>query len=150
VTEKAQRTESSRSPRLEAARAFAVDAARLAAATRCHNVVTLDVTDLSPVTDFFVIASGTSARQMRTVIDEIEEMGEGHGYRPMSRSGYEGESWIVLDFVDVIVHVFNDEARHFYDLENLWGDAKRVEWQTAEAANASALGHGAEQGVRPA
>jgi ribosome-associated protein len=123
---------------LEAARAFAVDAARLAANTRCHNVVTLDVTDLSPVTDFFVIASGTSARQMRTVIDEIEEMAEGHGYRPMARSGYEGESWIVLDFVDVIVHVFNDEARHFYDLENLWGDARRVQWHAGERSESSA------------
>ena len=100
--------------------------------------MTLDVTDLSPVTDFFVIASGTSARQMRTVIDEVQEMAESHGYRPMSRAGYEGESWIVLDFVDVIVHVFNDEARHFYDLDNLWGDAKRVEWQPGEVPGAAA------------
>jgi ribosome-associated protein len=128
--------------RLEAARAFAIEAGRLAGHTRCHNVVVLDVTDLSPVTDFFVIASGTSARQMRTVLDELEELGEGRGFRRLARSGYEGESWMVVDFVDVIVHVFNDESRQYYDLDNLWGDAKKVEWQAgpvgAPAAEAPA------------
>ena len=121
---------------MEETRAFAIEAARVAANTRCHQVVVLDVSNLSPVTDFFVIASGTSARQMRTVVEEIEELGLAKGIKPLSRSGREGETWILLDFVDVIVHVFSDAARAFYDLDNLWGDARRVTWQPAETATA--------------
>lgn len=78
--------------------------------------------------DFFVIGTGTSARQMRTVCDEIGEMGKERGYAPHSTSGYDGQAWMLLDCIDVVVHVFNQEARLFYDLEGLWGDAKKVEW----------------------
>jgi len=121
--------------RAEAARSFAIEAARLAANTRCHSVVVLDVRNLSPVTDFFVLATGTSPRQMRTVADDIEEMGDGRNFRPIARSGYEGDTWILTDYVDVLVHIFSDEARLFYDLDNLWGDARKLEWkdQPAEA-----------------
>jgi len=119
--------------RTEAARAFAIEAARLAANTRCHDVTVLDVRGVCPVADFFVIASGTSARQMRTVIDELQELGDAKSFSPLARSGYEGETWMLLDCVDVLVHVFNDMARHYYDLEGLWGDAKRVQWQEAAA-----------------
>ena len=120
--------------RTEAARAYAIEAARLAANTRCHNVTVLDVRGLCPVADFFVIASGTSARQMRTVVDELQELADARGYSPIARSGYEGETWMLLDCVDVLVHLFNDSARHFYDLDGLWGDAKQVGWQEAATA----------------
>ena len=86
--------------------------------------------------DFFVIASGTSARQMRSVVDELEELGDARNFSPLARSGYEGETWMLLDCVDVLVHVFDDMARRYYDLDGLWGDAKRVQWQEAEAASA--------------
>ncbi len=109
----------------------------MAANTRCHNVVVLDVTGLSPVTDFFVLASGSSARQMRSVAKDMEEMGTSQNFKAMSRSGYEGESWILLDFVDIIVHVFSEEARQYYDLDNLWGDAKPVSWKQAGVAAVS-------------
>ena len=122
--------------RTEAAKAFAIEAARLAANTRCHDVTVLDVRGLCPVADFFVIATGTSARQMRTVMDELKELGEAKNYSPLARSGYEGESWMLLDCVDVLVHVFSDMARLYYDLDGLWGDAKRVQWQEAAAASA--------------
>ena len=59
----------------------------------------------------------------------MEELAETHGYRALSRSGCDGESWMLLDLVDVVVHVFSDAARQFYDLDNLWGDARRVEWE---------------------
>jgi ribosome-associated protein len=94
----------------------------------------LDVRGLSPITDFFVIATGTSARQMRSVAEEIEEMGQPRRFKAISRSGYEGESWILTDFVDVVVHIFNQEARGYYDLDGLWGDAPRVEWEGEAAA----------------
>ncbi|HEY7118590.1 MAG TPA: ribosome silencing factor [Tepidisphaeraceae bacterium] len=110
----------------------------MAANTRCHNVVVLDVRGLSPVTDFYVLATGTSARQMRTVMDDLEELGQARRFAPLSRSGYEGETWLLCDMVDVVVHVFNQDSRQFYDLDNLWGDAKRVEWKP-EAAPAQPL-----------
>ncbi len=117
---------------MAAARQFAIEAARLVSQTRCHNVVVLDVAGLSPVTDFFVIATGSSARQMKSVMQEIEEFGGEHGHACIARSGYEGETWLLCDMVNVIVHVFNQEARMYYDLDSLWGDAKRVEWREEE------------------
>jgi ribosome-associated protein len=117
---------------MEDARQFAIDAARLAAHTHCGNVKVLDVSGVSPVTDFFVIATGTSPRQMHTVCDEIEELGEPRNYKPLAKPGYGGDHWILVDFFDVVVHVFDAEARLFYDLDNLWGDGKIVEWQDAE------------------
>ena len=92
----------------------------------------LDVTGISPVTDYFVLATGTSARQMRTVIDEVSELGERIDSAPYLVSGYESESWILADFVDVVVHVFNQDSRRYYDLDNLWGDAKVVKWEEAK------------------
>ncbi|MGD0542018.1 MAG: ribosome silencing factor [Tepidisphaeraceae bacterium] len=115
--------------RLEASRKFAIEVARLSDNTRCHNVVVLDMASVSPVTDFYVIATGTSARQMRTVCDDLDELAEKMGFRSYHRSGYEGETWIAVDYVDVVLHIFNQDARLYYDLENLWGDAKRVEWK---------------------
>ena len=120
--------------RAEDVRAFAVELARLSFNTRCRNVAVLDVRGLSPVTDFMVVATGTSPRQMRTVVDEAEELAASKGYSAITRSGYEGESWILVDFVDVVVHVLSDESRVYYDLDNLWGDAKRVDWQAGMPA----------------
>jgi ribosome-associated protein len=114
--------------RNDAARQFAIDAAKLAANTRCHNVVLLDVRGLSPVTDYMIVATGTSPRQMRTVCDQIGEMGEKVNYTPLASNGTEGETWMLIDFVDVVVHVFSQDARQFYDLDNLWGDAAKIEW----------------------
>jgi len=118
--------------RVENARRFAIDAAKLASQTHCTGITVLDVSAVSPVTDFFVIATGTSQRQMRTVCDEIEEMGLPRDFRSISKPGYEGSHWILVDFVDVVVHVFDQEARLFYDLDNLWGDGKPVEWKDAK------------------
>ncbi len=116
--------------RLKTARKFAVEAAYLAANTRGQNVVVLDVSGISPVTDFFVLVTGTSARQMRSVCDEIRDFGQTCNFPALSRSGYDSESWILIDFVDVVVHLFSHEARLFYDLDALWGDAPRVAWES--------------------
>ena len=117
------------------ARQFAVEAARVLFDTRCHNVAVLDVTGISPVTDFLVLANGTSPRQMRSASEAVEEFGDPLGHKTLSRSRDDSGQWIVLDFVDVVVHVFNPDARLYYDLDNLWGDAKRVPWEReAQAA----------------
>jgi ribosome-associated protein len=113
----------------EGAHRFALAAAELAANTRCENVVVLDLRGRSPVTEYFVIATGTSPRQMRTVVDEIVDLGKQTGFTAWQQSGYESARWIVLDCVNVVVHVFDSESRDFYDLELLWGDSPRVDWR---------------------
>lgn len=114
------------------ARDLAIASARMAADTRCTNVIVLDVSDISPVTDYLVLATGTSARQMRSVCDDVEEMAEPLGHRPLTRAGYESENWMLIDFVHVVVHVFAADARAYYDLDNLWGDGKTIDWQAGK------------------
>lgn len=97
------------------------------------NVAVLDVSHVSPVTDFMVIATGTSPRQMKTAADELEEMARPRDFPALSRAGDNGSNWTCVDFVDVVVHVFSTEARLFYDLDALWGDARQVEWQAPGA-----------------
>ncbi len=120
----------SRSSQPSAADELAVEAARLAAEQHCEDVVVLDLRGLSPVTDFFVICTGTSDRQMRAVADSIEDHAEMRGHTRLGRAGYDTAQWVLLDFVDVVVHLFDAERRSYYDLEMLWGDAKRIEWNT--------------------
>jgi ribosome-associated protein len=119
---KAQKTDNT-----TAAKEFAIDAAKLLADTRCSNVVVLDARGLSSVTDFMILATGTSPRQMLAACDEVAEMAEPRGYRALSRNGDSGQ-WTCLDLVDVVIHVFSADARAYYDLDNLWGDARRVSW----------------------
>ena len=120
-----------RAQRLEQARQFSIEAARLCADLRCRDVNVLDVAGLSPVCDFFVIATAGSARQMKTVVRDVTELSERFDLRPMSGThrSEPNERWVAIDLVDAIVHLFNEEARLFYDLDNLWGDAKQVSWQ---------------------
>lgn len=104
-------------------------AAELAANTRCDNVVVFDLRGRSPVTEFFVIATGTSPRQMRTVVDELQDLGKKMGFAAWQTNGYESARWIVLDCVNVVAHVFDADSRDFYDLDLLWGDAPRINWR---------------------
>jgi ribosome-associated protein len=117
------------------ARRLAIAMARVCAENRCREVAVLDVRGLSPVTDFFVLATGTSARQMHSVADRAVEAGRAAGQKPFGvegirvGEGVEASRWVLIDYVDVVVHVFTDESRKYYDLELLWGDAPRVDWQ---------------------
>jgi ribosome-associated protein len=81
---------------------------------------------VSQVTDYFLIFTGTSDRQMRSVADEITDLAKKKGLPLFGRAGYEQGRWVLLDFVDVVVHVFDNQSRKYYDLEMLWGDAKRL------------------------
>jgi len=111
------------------ARDFALAAAELAAGRRCSDIVVLDLRGKSPATDYFVIATGTSDRQMRTVADEICESAKKSDLQRFGRAGYEQARWILLDFIDVVIHIFDREYRDYYDLELLWGDAERLKWE---------------------
>jgi ribosome-associated protein len=111
------------------AKAFAVAAARLADERHCGDITVLDLRGISPATDYFVIATGTSDRQMRAVANEISDEARKQGLQRFGRAGYEQGRWILLDFVDVVIHIFDREYRQYYDLELLWGDADKLNWQ---------------------
>ena len=110
----------------DATKAFALAAAKVAAERHCSDITVLDLRGKSPATDYFVIATGTSDRQMRTVADEICEAAREQGLKRFGRAGYEQARWILLDFVDVVIHIFDSEYRDYYDLELLWGDAEKL------------------------
>jgi len=110
---------------------FALAAAQVADGRHCSNIVVLDLKGKSPATDYFVIVTGTSNRQMRTVADEICEAAKMQGLQRFGRAGYEQARWILLDFIDVVIHIFDREYRDYYDLELLWGDAERLTWDKA-------------------
>ena len=94
---------------------------------KADNIIVLDVHDLSSVTDYFVIASGTSEPHLRAIVEEItDQLRTEHGVRPRAVDGTVHGAWVVLDFFDVIVHVMRQDARERYDLESLWGDAARL------------------------
>jgi ribosome-associated protein len=112
----------------EAARQFAIDSARIMKEDQCEDILILDLRGISPICDFFVIGTGTSDRQMRAVVDHVEELGRSHGEKPYGVAGYEEGIWIVVDYVDVVIHLFDSDRRGYYDLESLWGDSPRVDW----------------------
>jgi ribosome-associated protein len=102
-------------------------AARVAAETRGTDLVVLDLRKLTPVFDYFVIATGTSRRQIHAMADEIElVLKQQFGDVKRGGEGYEEGRWIVLDYGDTVVHLLDKEAREFWDLEGLWNDARRV------------------------
>lgn len=107
-----------------------LEAARIAAAAaldkKAEDVVILDVRELAGYTDYFVVASGTSDRQVSAIADSIEEQMKKAGHRPIGIEGYTRGHWVLMDFGDVVAHVFYDEARAFYDIEGLWADAARM------------------------
>ena len=110
-------------------RQFVVEAARLLEDLHFDDILLLDVRGLCDVTDYLLIASGTSPRQIRSVGSEVADLAKASGLQRFGREVDDSTTWVVLDFVDVIVHLFDPEARAHYALEMLWGDAVRVDWQ---------------------
>ncbi len=95
---------------------------------RANNVVVLNLSGLSSVTDFFVICSGNSDTHVEGIANNIAEKLNENGAKLWHREGGKRASWILLDYIDVIVHIFTEEAREFYGLERLWGDAPKTEY----------------------
>jgi len=111
-------------------------AARAASSKQGEVIVVLDVRDLITITDYFVIVSGTSDRQVKTIADEVVKTLKEQGTRPVRREGEPAAGWMLLDFVDFVVHVFSQEQRDYYRLDNLWTDAPMLDWdEKAEAAS---------------
>jgi ribosome-associated protein len=122
---------------LPPSRDVAIAAARAASAKQAEDIVILDVSEIIVITDHFVICTAGSHRQIRTVIDAVEEALRGLGVKPVRREGEAEAGWWLLDYVDVVVHVFGPDEREYYDLERLWSDAPRVDWETSDAASVS-------------
>lgn len=118
-----------RSSKTDTARKLAIEAARLAEGDNAEEILVLDLRNISPVTDYFVICTGSSGRQMRSVAEHIMEYGASVSQRVWHAAGLDGGEWVCLDFVDVVVHVFDRTKRRYYDLELIWGEAPRVRWQ---------------------
>ena len=111
-------------------------AAAAAGDKKGSDIVVLDVGDIISITEFFVIASAGNTRQVRTIVDSIEQqLREQDDAKPRAEEGREGGSWVLLDYGDIVVHVFLDETREYYGLERLWADAPRVDWAAANAAS---------------
>jgi ribosome-associated protein len=108
----------------------ALAAARVADLNRGRDVVILDLRELTPVFDYFVLATGSSRRQLHAISEEIDEVLErDFGDKRLGIEGYAESRWILLDFGDVVVHMFDEETRGYYDLEHLWTGAKRVPFE---------------------
>lgn len=114
------------------AEAFAIAAARIARDHRTADVAVLDLRGLSSLADFFVIGTGTSDRQMHAVLDRIREYARGIGREPFRVADTREASWILADYVDVVIHLFDLEHRNYYDLDGLWGDAPRLALSESE------------------
>jgi ribosome-associated protein len=94
---------------------------------KAEDIVALDVRELTPFTDTFVIVTGTSDRHARSIADSITDAMAKRGEKPLGTEGHEEGRWVLIDLDDVIVHVFQDEVRRNYDLERLWSDAPALD-----------------------
>lgn len=111
------------------AEAFAIEAARLLHDDKCTDIVLLDVRGRNPMTDYLVIGSGTSDRQMRSTLQDVEEVGAKIGYSAVRSTSDDRATWLLADFMNVIVHLFEPNTRAHYDIEMMWGDAPRIPWE---------------------
>lgn len=115
-------------------RKLALKCRELADNKKAENIVILDVRKVSSITDYFVIATGTSEPHLRAIVDEIREgLEEDQGLKPRSMDGRLQTAWVVLDYFDVIIHVMRADLREHYDLEGLWGDVPRLRGQKKKA-----------------
>ena len=116
-------------------RELALAAARAASEKQAERVVILDVRNLIVITDYFVIATASSDRQVKSVTEVIEDALRDLGSKAARREGELEGRWLLLDFIDLVVHVFGVEERDFYDLDRLWSDAPRLDWEAEDAVS---------------
>jgi ribosome-associated protein len=117
------------------ARDLATVAARAADAKGARDVVVLEVGDVLVVADEFVIVSATNDRQVKAIVDDVERAVDERGFgKPLRVEGLDDRHWVLVDYGDVVVHVFLQETREYYELERLWSDVPRVEWAEVAAS----------------
>ena len=119
---------------IDETRQWAVTAARAADDKQAQDVVVLDVAEVLALCGWFVIASGANERQVKAICDEVElQIRVSGGPKPKRIEGLQDRQWVLMDFGDLVVHVFQQEQREFYDLERLWADVPRVDWTESAA-----------------
>ena len=116
---------------------FAITAAQLLHDRHCEDIRLMDVRGLSQVCDYVLLGTGTSDRQMKSVAAELEDLGKELGSKVFRSNRDSGSTWIVVDFVDVVTHLFEPNQRAYYDLETLWADASPVDWRRSNGAKTS-------------
>ncbi len=104
-------------------------AAKVASENKGENILVLDLTEITPIFDFFVIATGRSRRQIHAIIEDADAALRAVGDVRIGLAGYEASKWVVQDYGDVLLHVFDPDTRDYYKLEELWADAERIDWQ---------------------
>ncbi|MGN0453999.1 MAG: ribosome silencing factor [Ruminococcus sp.] len=105
----------------------AVETAKILSSKKGRDIKVIEISDVSVLADYMVIATGTSSTQVKALAEAVEEKLDEKGISVSHIEGYRSNSWILLDYVDVIVHVFSNEAREYYDLERLWEDGKEID-----------------------
>lgn len=108
---------------------IAILCAKIADNKKAEDILIFDVHGLTFITDFFVICSGFNKRQLQSIASEIELKLHSYGIHWVGIEGYSDARWILMDYGDVVVHLFDRDMRHFYDLELLWGDARKLQWK---------------------
>ena len=106
---------------------FAKQIADLILSKKGHDIKILEIKKISSITDFFVICSADADRQVKAIADEVDDQLSAAGIKCIHREGYESLNWVILDYFDVMIHIFKEDARQFYNLEKLWGDAPVIE-----------------------
>jgi ribosome-associated protein len=115
-------------PRAEVALDLAVRCAHLADDNKARDILLLDMRGITPLYDFLLFCTGSSRRQIHTLAEEIDSLLQSAGEKRASIEGYEASRWIVEDYGDIVIHVFDPDTREYFSLEELWADAPRIDW----------------------
>jgi len=107
----------------------AIHCARIGDDNKAKDILILDLRGITPIFDFFVVMTGSSRRQLHTLAEEVDDYMTGEGEKRLSIQGYQASRWIVQDYGDIVVHVFDKESREYFALEELWADAPHVDWK---------------------
>ena len=107
----------------------AIQCARIGEDNKAKDILILDLRGITPIFDFFILMTGSSRRQIHTLAEEVDAYMRSEGEKRMSIQGYQASRWIVQDYGDIVVHVFDQDSRGYYALEELWADAPHIDWR---------------------
>ena len=116
-------------PRTGSGLEHAIECARVAEDNKAQDILLLDLRAITPLYDFLVLATGASRRQIHNLAEEIDALMRERGQKRLSIEGYQSARWVVQDYGDIVVHIFDADTRSYYGLEDLWADAPRLDWQ---------------------
>jgi ribosome-associated protein len=111
-----------------------IDALKIAASAaddkKAYDIVALDISKIASFADYFLLCTGDSSRQIQAIADEVDQRLKASGIRPSHVEGYQNAEWVLMDYIDLVIHIFSKNARAYYDLERLWRDGKKLDPST--------------------